>query len=59
MGRVILTLIGVFLAVMIVLWALAKLMAFFWIAVFVAVAFLGLKLAFRAGKRSGSRQNPS
>lgn len=56
MGRVILTLIGVFLAVMIVLWALAKLVAFFWIAVFFAVAFLGLKLAFRAGKRSGSRQ---
>ena len=56
MGRVILTLIAAFFAVMIVLWAVAKLMALFWIAVLIAVAFLGLKLAFRAGRRSGSRQ---
>jgi Flp pilus assembly protein TadB len=55
MGRLILILIGAFVAVMIVLWALAHLIAYFWIAVFFAVAFLGLKLAFRAGKRSGSR----
>jgi O-antigen ligase len=56
MGRLILTLIGAFVAVMIVLWAVAKLMAFFWIAVFIVLAFLGLKLAFRAGRRSGSKQ---
>lgn len=56
MGRLILTLIGAFIALMIVLWAVAKLVAFFWIAVFFVVAFVGLKLAFRAGRRSGSRQ---
>lgn len=55
MGRLILILIGAFLAVMIVLWALAKLMAFFWIAVFIVVAFLVVKLAFRAGRRSADR----
>jgi hypothetical protein len=55
MGRLILILVGAFFAVMIVLWALAKLMAFFWIAVFIAVAFLVVKLAFRAGRRTGSR----
>jgi Flp pilus assembly protein TadB len=57
MGRLILILIGAFVAVMIVLWAVAKLMAFFWIAVFLLLAFLGLKLAFRAGRRSGSRDS--
>jgi Flp pilus assembly protein TadB len=56
MGRLILILIGAFVALMIVLWAVAKLMAFFWIAVFFVLAFLGLKLAFRAGRRSGSKQ---
>jgi|HubBroStandDraft_4_1064222.scaffolds.fasta_scaffold270489_1 hypothetical protein len=55
MGRLILILIGAFFAVMIVLWALAKLMAFFWIAVFIAVAFFGVKLAFAAGRRSSRK----
>jgi hypothetical protein len=59
MGRLILILIGAFIAVMIVLWALAHLIAYFWIAVFFAVAFVGLKLAFRAGRRSGSKQQKS
>jgi Flp pilus assembly protein TadB len=53
MGRLILILIGAVLAVMIVVWALAKLMFFFYIAVFIAVALLVVKLAFRAGRRSG------
>jgi len=56
MGRLILILAGAFFAVMIVLWALAKLMAFFWIAVFIAVAYLAVRVAFRAGRQSGSGQ---
>jgi hypothetical protein len=59
MGRLILLLIGAFFAVMLVLWALAHLIAYFWIAVFFAVAFVGVKLAFRAGRRSGSKQQQS
>jgi hypothetical protein len=55
MGRLILIIVGAFLALMIVLWALAKLMAFFWIAVFIAIVFLVVKLAFRAGRRSAGR----
>ena len=56
MGRLILILAGAFIAVMIVLWTLAHLIAYLWIAVFFFIAFLGLKLAFRAGRRSGSKQ---
>jgi Flp pilus assembly protein TadB len=56
MGRLILILIGAFFAVMLVLWALAHLIAYFWIAVFFAVMFLVVKLAFRAGRRSGSKE---
>lgn len=55
MGRLILLLIGAFFAVMLLLWIVAKLMAFFWIAVFIAVAFLVVKLAFSAGRRSRSK----
>ena len=55
MGRLILFLIGAFFAVMLLLWIVAKLMAFFWIAVFIAVAFLVVRLAFAAGRRSHSR----
>jgi hypothetical protein len=37
MGRVILLLIGAFVAIMVVLWALHALMALFWLAVVVAI----------------------
>jgi predicted metal-binding membrane protein len=52
MGRLILFLIGAFFAVMLLLWIVAKLMAFFWIAVFIAVVFVVVRLAFSAGRRS-------
>ena len=55
MGRLILFLIGAFFAVMLLLWIVAKLVAFFWIAVFIAVAFLAVRLAFSAGRRSHSK----
>jgi Flp pilus assembly protein TadB len=52
MGRLILFLIGAFFAVMLLLWIVAKLMAFFWIAVFIAVVFVVVRLAFSAARRS-------
>jgi hypothetical protein len=55
MGRLILLLIGAFFAVTLLLWIVAKLMAFLWIAVFIAVAFVVVKLAFSAGRRSGRK----
>jgi Flp pilus assembly protein TadB len=54
MGRVILLLIGAFLAVMVVLWALHALMALFWLAVVVAIVVAVARLAFWSGRRSRS-----
>ncbi|MGH3158799.1 MAG: hypothetical protein ACRDNF_19805 [Streptosporangiaceae bacterium] len=55
MGRLILFAIGAIFAVILLLWIVAKLMFFFYIAVFIAVAFLVVKLAFSAGRRRGSK----
>ncbi|HEX4060788.1 MAG TPA: hypothetical protein VHY58_07160 [Streptosporangiaceae bacterium] len=55
MGRLILFLIGAFFAVMLLLWIVAKLVAFFWIAVFIAVAFFVVRFAFSAARRSNSK----
>ncbi|HEY2576003.1 MAG TPA: hypothetical protein VGI74_06820 [Streptosporangiaceae bacterium] len=52
MGRLILTLVGVIVAVMLVVWIVAKLVALFWIALIVLVGFGVMKLAFSAGRRS-------
>ena len=52
MGRLILTLVGVLIAVMLALWALHAVIAIFWLAVVVAVGFGVIRLAFRAGRRS-------
>lgn len=52
MGRLILTLVGVFVAVMLVFWIVAKLMALLWIALIVLVGLGVIKLAFSAGRRS-------
>ena len=55
MGRVILLLIGAFLAIMVVLWALHALLALFWLAVVVAIGVTIARLAFRSGRRSRRR----
>jgi hypothetical protein len=52
MGRLILTLVGVFVAVMLVFWIVAKLVALLWIALIVLIAVSLMKLAFSAGRRS-------
>jgi Flp pilus assembly protein TadB len=52
MGRVILLLIGAFLAVMVVLWAFHALLALFWLAVVVAIVVAITRLAFWSGRRS-------
>jgi uncharacterized membrane protein len=55
MGRVILLLIGAFLAIMVVLWALHALMALFWLAVVLAVVVAIARLAFWSGRKSRRR----
>ena len=57
MGRVILLLIGAFLAIMVVLWALHALMALFWLAVVVAIVVVIARLAFWSGRRSRQRSS--
>jgi Flp pilus assembly protein TadB len=52
MGRLILFLIGAFVAVMLVLWVLHALMALVLIAAIVAIGVVVTRLAFRSGKRS-------
>ena len=52
MGRLILFLIGAFLAVMVVLWALHALMALFWLAVVVAIVVIIARMVFWSGRRS-------
>jgi hypothetical protein len=52
MGRLILTLVGVVVAVMLVFWVVAKLVALLWIALIVLVGVGVVKLAFSAGRRS-------
>jgi hypothetical protein len=52
MGRLILFLIGAFLAVMVVLWAVHALMALLWLAVVVAVVVVIARMAFWSGRRS-------
>jgi len=54
MGRLILALIGVIVAVMLAFWIIAKLVALFWIALIVLVGFAVVKVAFAAGKRTRS-----
>jgi Flp pilus assembly protein TadB len=55
MGRVILLLIGAFLAIMVVLWALHALMALFWLAVVLAIVVAIARLAFWSGRKSRRR----
>ncbi|HEY2443947.1 MAG TPA: hypothetical protein VGI31_12480 [Streptosporangiaceae bacterium] len=45
MGRLILTLVGALVAVMVVLWAIHVVIAIFWIAIVAAVAFGVLRVA--------------
>jgi hypothetical protein len=52
MGRLILTLVGVILAVMVVLWVIHAVMAFFWIALIAALGLTVLRVAFWAGRKS-------
>jgi hypothetical protein len=52
MGRLILILVGAFLAIMIVGWALHALISLFLIAVVVAVAVAVVRLAFWSRRRS-------
>jgi len=52
MGRLILFLIGAFLAVMVVLWAVHALMALFWLAVVVAIVVIVARMAFWSRRRS-------
>lgn len=52
MGRLILTLVGVFLAIMVVFWIVAKIAALFWIAVIVLIGVAVVKVAFSAGRRA-------
>lgn len=52
MGRLILALVGLFLAVMLVFWIVAKIMALFWIALIVLIGVAVVKVAFSAGRRS-------
>jgi hypothetical protein len=47
--------IGAIFAVILLLWIVAKLMFFFYIAIFLAAAFLVVRLAFSAGRRSRSK----
>jgi Flp pilus assembly protein TadB len=52
MGRLILLLIGAFVAVMVVLWAVHALLALFMLAVIVAVGVAVIRLALWSGRRS-------
>ena len=52
MGRLILTLVGVILAVMVVLWVVHAVMAFIWIALILALGLAVLRVAFWAGRKS-------
>jgi hypothetical protein len=52
MGRLILFLIGAFIAVMVVLWAVHALLALFMIAAIVLVGLAVVRLAFWSGRKS-------
>lgn len=52
MGRLILALVGVFVAVMLVFWIVAKLVALLWIGLIVLIVVGVIKLAFSAGRRA-------
>jgi hypothetical protein len=52
MGRLILTLVGGLIAVMLALWVLHAVIAIFWIAVVVVLGFGVLKLGLWAGRKS-------
>jgi uncharacterized Tic20 family protein len=52
MGRLILILVGVFLAVMVLLWVVHAVMAFVWIALILALGLAVLRVVFWAGRKS-------
>jgi hypothetical protein len=52
MGRLLLFLVGAFLAVMVVLWAVHALMALLWFVVVIAIGVAVVRLAFWSGRRS-------
>jgi hypothetical protein len=52
MGRLILMLVGIFIAVMLVFVVIAKIMALFWIALIILLGVGVMKLAFSTGRRS-------
>lgn len=56
MGKLVLMLVGGFIAIMLLFWVIAKLVALLWIAIIVLVGFALLRLAFSAGRRSRSNR---